>query len=46
VRAKGVTAVVAEKGSIGPGRERMLASLGVRPVDVGGVLVYRLRPAP
>jgi hypothetical protein len=37
---------VAEKGSIGPGRERMLASLGVRPVDVGGVLVYRLRPAP
>ena len=46
VRAKGVTAVVAEKGNIGPGRERMLASLGVRPVDTGGVLVYRLRPAP
>ena len=46
VRAKGVTAVVAEKNSIGPGRERMLASLGVEPVDTGGVLLYRLKPAP
>jgi hypothetical protein len=46
VEAKGATVVVAEKNSIGPDRERMLASLGVEPVDVGGVLVYRLRPAP
>jgi hypothetical protein len=46
VRAKGVTAVVAEKGSIGPGRERMLASLGVERVELGGVLLYRLHPAP
>jgi hypothetical protein len=46
VRAKGVTAVVAEKGSIGPGRQRMLASLGVEPVELEGVLLYRLHPAP
>jgi hypothetical protein len=45
VKAKGVTAVVAEKSSIGPGRARMLAGLGVKPVDTGGVLLYRLRPA-
>jgi hypothetical protein len=45
VRDKGVTAVVAEQNSIGPGRERMLAALGVEPEEVGGVLVYRLRPA-
>jgi hypothetical protein len=45
VDAKGVTAVVAEKSSIGPGRARMLASLGVKPVDTGGVLLYRLKPA-
>lgn len=44
VRAKGTTAVVAEKNSIGPGRERLLESLGVAPRDVGGVLLYRLRP--
>ncbi|MEA2417825.1 MAG: hypothetical protein QOE60_31 [Thermoleophilaceae bacterium] len=44
VRAKGTTAVVAEKAAISPGRAKLLASLGVKPVDVGGVLLYRLRP--
>ncbi len=43
VDAKGVTAVVAEKAVLGPERKRMLDSLGVRPVDAGGVLLYRLR---
>jgi hypothetical protein len=43
VDAKGVTAVVAEKAVLGPERKRMLDSLGVRPLDTGGVLLYRLR---
>jgi hypothetical protein len=43
VDAKGVTAIVAEKAIVGPERKRMLDSLGVRPLDVGGVLLYRLR---
>ncbi|HEY7599020.1 MAG TPA: hypothetical protein VH741_03755, partial [Candidatus Limnocylindrales bacterium] len=43
VRAKGVTAVVAEEATLGPERRRMLDSLGVRPSSVGGVLLYRLR---
>ena len=45
VDAKGVTAIVADKAHVGPDRQRMLDSLGVKPLDVGGVLLYRLRPA-
>ena len=39
---QGVTAVVVDKRSPGPWK-RLFASLGVRPVDTGGVLFYRLR---
>jgi hypothetical protein len=42
VRDKQVTAVVVDKRSPGPWT-RLFASLGVRPVDTGGVLFYRLR---
>jgi hypothetical protein len=41
---KGVTAIVAERGLAGPLR-RLFATLGVRPVATGGVLLYRLAPA-
>jgi hypothetical protein len=45
VDAKGVTAIVAEKAKaiVGPERKRMLDSLGVEPLDLGGVLLYRLK---
>jgi hypothetical protein len=39
--AKDVTAIVVEQGFPGPWR-KLLATLGVRPVTTGGVLVYRL----
>ena len=42
VEAKGVTAVVADKGSLSPERERLLDSLGIEPLHTGGVLYYRL----
>jgi hypothetical protein len=42
VRDKEVTAVVVDKRSPGPWK-RLFATLGVRPVDTGGVLFYRLR---
>jgi hypothetical protein len=45
VRAKRVTAIVVDKSYPGPWR-KFFGTLGVRPVDVGGVLLYRLgRPA-
>lgn len=43
---KGVTAVVAAKSYLSPEMRRLLDTLGVRPVDTGDVLLYRLRPAP
>jgi hypothetical protein len=42
IAAKRVTAVVVDKRYLSPDRRRLFASLGVRPVDTGGVLVYRL----
>ena len=45
VRDKQVTAVVVDKRNPGPWA-RLFGSLGVRPRDTGGVLFYRLRPAP
>jgi hypothetical protein len=41
VRAKDVTAVVVDKREPGPWRQ-LFDTLGVRPSDTGGVLVYRL----
>jgi hypothetical protein len=41
---KGVTAVVVDKTALNPQRRHLFASLGVRPLDTGGVLLYRLRP--
>ena len=46
IEAKGVTAVVVDKGSLSPERERLFDSLRVEPVDTGGVLYYRLDPTP
>jgi hypothetical protein len=45
IRAKGVTAIVVDKRYLGSWRE-LFAPLGVRPLDTGGVLYYRLRPPP
>jgi hypothetical protein len=45
VRAKGVTAIVVERDRPGRGRE-LFRSLGVRPLETGGVLLYRLGPPP
>lgn len=45
VHDKGVTAVVVDETVPGPWRT-LFGSLGVRPVSVGGVLVYRLRGGP
>jgi hypothetical protein len=45
IAAKGVTAVVVQDGLPGPWR-RLFSTLGVRPVDAGGVLVYRLARRP
>ena len=42
VRDKEVTAIVVDKRQPGPW-SRLFGSLGVRPVDTGGVLFYRLR---
>ena len=42
VAAKGVTAVVADKRGLTAERRRLFDSLGVRPLDTGGVLYYRL----
>ena len=39
---KGVTAVVLDKGTASPTWLKLFGSLGVRPVDTGGVLLYRL----
>ena len=44
VLAKGVTAIVVDKTVSGPWRT-LFGTLGVRPVDTGGVLFYRLRPS-
>jgi hypothetical protein len=45
VAAKHVTAVVVQDGLPGPWRA-LFGTLGVRPVNVGGVLVYRLAQQP
>jgi hypothetical protein len=45
IDAKGVTAIVTEPG-IAPPLRRLFGSLGAQPVEIGGVLVYRLAPAP
>jgi hypothetical protein len=45
IRAKGVTAIVVERDRPGGGRV-LFRSLGVRPVETGGVLLYRLNPPP
>jgi hypothetical protein len=42
---KRVTAVVVDRSVPGPWT-KLFGSLGVRPVSTGGVLVYRVRPAP
>lgn len=42
---KGVTVIVAER-SIGVPLRRLFASLGARPIETGGVLLYRLAPPP
>jgi hypothetical protein len=42
--AKGVTAIVMERDRAGHGKE-LFRSLGVRPEETGGVLLYRLGPA-
>lgn len=41
---KGVTAIVVDKTALNRERRRLFDSLGVRPLDTGGVLLYRLRP--
>ena len=43
VADKGVTAVVISKRQVTPQWLKLFASLGVRPVDTGGVLFYRIR---
>ena len=45
IAAKDVTAIVVADGTPGPWRT-LFATLHVRPVAVGGVLVYRLRAPP
>lgn len=45
VTDKRVTAVVVDRSVPGPWT-KLFGSLGVRPVATGGVLVYRVRPAP
>ena len=45
VTDKRVTAVVVDQSIPGPWT-KLFGSLGVRPVSTGGVLVYRVRPAP
>ena len=45
VRDKGVTAVVVDQTVPGPWRT-LFGSLGVRPISIGGVLLYRLRGLP
>jgi hypothetical protein len=42
VRDKGISAVVVDKTALNPERERLFASLGVDPLDTGGVMLYRL----
>ena len=42
---KGVTAIVVERGLGGRWR-RLFRDLGARPVDTGGVVLYRLAPPP
>lgn len=42
---KGVTAVVVDKQQMGPWR-KLFGTLGVSPVDTGGVLLYRVAPPP
>ncbi len=44
VQAKRVTAIVVDESRPGPWRT-LFGSLGLRPRSIGGVLVYRLRPA-
>jgi hypothetical protein len=39
---KNVTAIVVDKTYLDESRRRLFASLGVRPLDTGGVLLYRL----
>jgi hypothetical protein len=43
IAAKGVTAIVVDRTVPGPWT-RLFATLGVRPVQTGGVLFYRLKP--
>jgi hypothetical protein len=45
VQAKDVTAIVVDASQPGPWR-RLFGSLGVKPLSIGGVLFYRVRPAP
>jgi hypothetical protein len=45
VRDKGVTAVLVEEGAGEPWDE-LFGSLGVRPREAGGMLLYRLAPPP
>ena len=45
VAAKHVTAVVVQDGLPGPWRT-LFSTLGVRPLNTGGVLIYRLAPQP
>jgi hypothetical protein len=42
IRAKGVTAVIVDATAGGPW-SRLFGTLGVRPISVGGVVLYRLR---
>jgi hypothetical protein len=42
IKDKGVTAVVIDKHFLGQQWLKLFGSLGVRPVDTGGVLLYRL----
>jgi hypothetical protein len=44
IAAKGVTAIVVDRSAPGPW-SILFATLGVRPVQTGGVLFYRLKPA-
>ncbi|HEY2635804.1 MAG TPA: hypothetical protein VGI54_00330, partial [Solirubrobacteraceae bacterium] len=46
VRERGVTAVVMQDAAATPAYRRLFGALGVTPRRVGGVLYYRLRPAP
>jgi len=42
IAAKDVTAILVDKSYAGPWR-KLFGTLGVRPLDTGGVLFYRLR---